>query len=84
MKNLGYNAGFVAWEGKTAPDNALILNILLKAGCVFYARTTEPQTLVRSDHPNPQVFLSNEHARSRLSTFHLKMSSRQLRLQNFC
>lgn len=46
MKDLGYNAGFVAWEGKTAPDNALILNILLKAGCVFYARTTEPQTLM--------------------------------------
>ena len=32
MKDLGYNAGFAAWVGKTASDDALILNILLKAG----------------------------------------------------
>ena len=53
MKDLGYNAGFVAWEGKTASDNALILDILLKAGCIFHARTTEPQTLVSSEHSSP-------------------------------
>lgn len=69
MKDLGYNAGFVAWVGKTAPDYTLVLNILLEAGCVFYVWTTKPQTLVCSDHPNPYVFLGNEHERSRLVSF---------------
>ena len=46
MKGLGYNAGFVAWVGKVAEKDAHILEILWNAGCVFYVRTTEPQTLV--------------------------------------
>ena len=46
MKGLTYNGGFVAWAKKEAPDDALILKILLNAGCIFYARTNEPQTLV--------------------------------------
>ena len=46
MKGLTYHGGFVAWAEKEAPEDALILKILLKAGCVLYARTNEPQTLV--------------------------------------
>lgn len=46
MKGLGYNCAFVAWVGTVAEDDALLLKILWKAGCVFYARTTEPQTMV--------------------------------------
>ena len=48
MKGLGLNAGFVSWWDHVADEDAYILKILWKAGCVFYVRTTEPQTLVRS------------------------------------
>jgi len=46
MKGLDLNAGFVSWVGNIAPDDGLILKLLYRAGCVFYARTTEPQTLM--------------------------------------
>ena len=46
MKGLGLNAGFISWWDKKADDDAHILKILWNAGCVFYARTTEPQTLM--------------------------------------
>ena len=46
MKDLDLDAAFVAWVGTKAEDDALILNILWLAGCVFFVRTTEPQTLV--------------------------------------
>lgn len=46
MKDLGLNAGFMAWVGRKAQDDALVLKILWEAGCIFYVRTTEPQTLV--------------------------------------
>ena len=46
MKDLGCNAGFVSWWPKKSPNDALVLKILWAAGCVFYARTTEPQTLM--------------------------------------
>ena len=46
MKDLGLNAGFIAWYDETSPENAHILKILWDAGCVFYARTTQPQTLM--------------------------------------
>ena len=46
MKGLGLNAGFVARWANVAADDALILQILWDAGAVFYARTTQPQTLM--------------------------------------
>ena len=46
MKGLDLNAGFVSWVGRMGIDDALILKLLWKAGAVFYARTTEPQTLM--------------------------------------
>lgn len=46
MKGRGLNAGFVAWWDKLAEEDAHALQILWRAGCVFYARTTQPQTLM--------------------------------------
>lgn len=46
MKGLDCNASYVSWVGKEAPQNAALLQILWDAGAVFYARTTQPQSLV--------------------------------------
>jgi len=46
MGGLDLNAGFVSWVGRVATHDALILRQLWAAGAVFYARTTEPQTLM--------------------------------------
>ena len=46
MKDLGVNAGFIAWWENKASSDAHILKILWNAGAVFYARTTQPQTLM--------------------------------------
>ena len=46
MRGLGLNAGFVSWWDRVADEDAHILKILWNAGCVFYVRTTQPQTLV--------------------------------------
>lgn len=46
MKDLGLNAGFVSRWDQKGKDDALVLKILWNAGCVFYARTTQPQTLM--------------------------------------
>ena len=52
MKGLDLNAGFVSWVGNTSPDDAIILKLLWNAGCVFYARTTQPQTLMHLETSN--------------------------------
>lgn len=52
MKGLDLNAGFVAWVGRIAPDDATILKLLWKAGCIFYVRTTEPQALMHLETSN--------------------------------
>ena len=46
MKDLGLNAGFISWWDRKGEDDAHVLKILWNAGCVFYARTTQPQTLM--------------------------------------
>ena len=46
FKGLAVNAGFIAWHDRIAKANAHILDILLDAGAVLYARTTQPQTLM--------------------------------------
>jgi Asp-tRNA(Asn)/Glu-tRNA(Gln) amidotransferase A subunit family amidase len=46
MKNLGLNAGYVAWWGKLATEDAHVLQILWDAGAVFHARTTQPQSMM--------------------------------------
>lgn len=52
MKGLDNNAGFCAWVGNIAPDDALILKMLWKAGAVFYVRTTQPQALMHLETDN--------------------------------
>ncbi|KAL8637989.1 MAG: hypothetical protein Q9228_004813 [Teloschistes exilis] len=52
MKGKGLNAGFVGWWDQKGEDDAHVLKILWKAGCVFYARTTEPQTLMHLETSN--------------------------------
>ena len=52
MKGLDLNAGFVSWVGNISPDDAVILKLLRNAGCVFYARTTQPQTLMHLETSN--------------------------------
>ncbi|KAF2719156.1 amidase [Polychaeton citri CBS 116435] len=52
MKDLDWNAGFVSWVGKTAPKDAFILQLLWNSGAVFYARTTQPQTLMHLETSN--------------------------------
>ena len=52
MKNLGLNAGFVSWWDHKGEDDAHVLKILWNAGCVFYARTTQPQTLMHLETSN--------------------------------
>jgi hypothetical protein len=49
MKGLGLNAGYVAWWGKTATQDAHVLQILWNAGAVFYARTTQPQSMMHHE-----------------------------------
>ncbi|KAL8762481.1 MAG: hypothetical protein Q9184_001516 [Pyrenodesmia sp. 2 TL-2023] len=52
MKGKGLNAGFVSWWDHKGADDANVLKILWRAGCVFYARTTQPQTLMHLETSN--------------------------------
>ncbi|KAI4204767.1 MAG: hypothetical protein LQ348_001242 [Seirophora lacunosa] len=52
MKGKGLNAGFVSWWDRKGEDDANVLKILWQAGCVFYARTTQPQTLMHLETSN--------------------------------
>ena len=52
MKGLGLNAGFVSWWDHKAEDDAVVLKILWRAGAVFYARTSQPQTLMHLETSN--------------------------------
>ncbi|KAL8714578.1 MAG: hypothetical protein Q9220_001526 [cf. Caloplaca sp. 1 TL-2023] len=52
MKGKGVNAGFVSWWDNKAEEDAHVLKILWRAGCVFYVRTTEPQTLMHLETSN--------------------------------
>jgi amidase len=46
MKGLRMHAGYVGLWDKVAEDDAHILQILWRAGAVFHARTTEPQSMM--------------------------------------
>jgi amidase len=46
VKDLDHNAGFVAWVGRTSPEDAHIVQILEQAGAVAFVRTTQPQCLM--------------------------------------
>ncbi|EON62575.1 hypothetical protein W97_01799 [Coniosporium apollinis CBS 100218] len=46
LAGLDCNGGFISWVGRLAPRDAYICTLLWRAGAVFYARTTQPQTLM--------------------------------------
>lgn len=52
LKGLDCNASFVSLIGSEAQSDALIAQVLLQAGCIFYVRTTEPQTLMQLETSN--------------------------------
>lgn len=52
MRGLGLNSGYVAWWSRTASQDARILQILSRAGAVFHARTTQPQSLMHLETDN--------------------------------
>ncbi|KAI0380374.1 amidase [Hypomontagnella monticulosa] len=47
IKGEDLNAGYVSWVGQVAEEDALIVQCLVEAGAVIFARTTEPQTLMQ-------------------------------------
>lgn len=47
IKGEDLNAGYVAWVGRVAEDDALVVQYLCEAGAVIYARTTQPQSLMQ-------------------------------------
>ena len=68
MKGLDLNAGFVAWVGRVAEEDALLLQILWDAGAVFYVRSTEPQTLMHLETSSNLYGLVVLHCTSQTST----------------
>ncbi|KAF3909248.1 Acetamidase [Dactylellina cionopaga] len=52
IKSHDLNAGFCAWVGTIAQEDGAILPPLYEAGCVFYVRTMQPQTLMHLETSN--------------------------------
>ncbi|KAJ5486272.1 hypothetical protein N7530_000572 [Penicillium desertorum] len=46
MKNRTCNTGYVAWVDKVTTEDALLLQLLSKAGAIFHVRTNQPQSLM--------------------------------------
>ncbi|KAJ5096176.1 hypothetical protein NUU61_005532 [Penicillium alfredii] len=46
FKNRTCNTGYVAWVDKVTTEDALLLQLLAKAGAVFHVRTNQPQSLM--------------------------------------
>ncbi|OGE48730.1 hypothetical protein PENARI_c026G06386 [Penicillium arizonense] len=46
FKNRTCNTGYVAWVDKVATEDALLIQLLGKAGAVFHVRTNQPQSLM--------------------------------------
>ncbi|OQE39199.1 hypothetical protein PENCOP_c007G07661 [Penicillium coprophilum] len=46
MNNRTCNTGYVAWVDKVTTEDALLLQLLSKAGAIFHVRTNQPQSLM--------------------------------------
>ncbi|KAJ8495859.1 hypothetical protein ONZ51_g1452 [Trametes cubensis] len=46
IKGLETTMGYAAWIGKVAEDDAVLVQLLLRAGAVLFVRTNVPQTLM--------------------------------------
>lgn len=44
MKGMHYSIGFASWSEKVSTHDAVVVQILKKAGAVIYVKTTMPQT----------------------------------------
>ncbi len=45
-KGLETSMGYVSWIGKYDKENSVLVDMLLKAGAVFYVKTSVPQSLM--------------------------------------
>ena len=52
LKDKICHTGYVAWIKNIAPDDALLVQLLKKAGAIILVRTNEPQTLMHGDTNN--------------------------------
>lgn len=50
--NVTTTASYVAWAGKSHGSN-LLYETFLAEGCVFFARTTQPQTIMHLETESP-------------------------------
>lgn len=46
VKGLETSMGYVSWIGKYETENSVLVDLLLKAGAVFYVKTSVPQSLM--------------------------------------
>ncbi|KAF7922682.1 hypothetical protein EAE99_007259 [Botrytis elliptica] len=46
IKGLETSMGYVSWLGKYEDDDSILVKLLLKAGAVFYMKTSVPQSLM--------------------------------------
>ena len=68
MKDLGLNAGYVSWWTNFASEDAHILQILWDAGAVFYARTTQPQSMMHLETQSNLYGVTSNPYNSHLSS----------------
>ncbi|KAM7202218.1 acetamidase [Rhypophila sp. PSN 637] len=47
IQNMRMPAGYIAWWNKLSTQDALVVQILERAGAVIHARTTEPQSMMQ-------------------------------------
>jgi hypothetical protein len=65
MQGLETSMGYVAWLGKYEEENSILVDLLLKAGAVFYVKTSVPQSLMLCETVN-NVIGSTNNPRSSL------------------
>ncbi|TAQ86469.1 hypothetical protein B7494_g5206 [Chlorociboria aeruginascens] len=52
IKGLETTMGYVSWIGKYETHNSILVDLLLKAGAVFYVKTSVPQSLMACETIN--------------------------------
>jgi hypothetical protein len=65
VQGLETSMGYVAWLGKYEEENSILVDLLLKAGAVFYVKTSVPQSLMLCETVN-NVIGSTNNPRSSL------------------
>ncbi|KAJ1325450.1 Amidase [Microdochium nivale] len=67
VKGFETSMGYVAWLGKPASQDSVLTSLLRRAGAVFYAKTSVPQTLMVGETFNNIVGLTTNPHNRRLS-----------------